>query len=68
MAQKDSAPKPAEKVEVTKYDVAKLRECCFSVLGVTSSTFDGAFYGLEGQYSLDEAKDIIAKFLNKEVK
>ncbi len=62
-------PKAEPVEEVIKYDVAVLRQYCFDVFGVTSSTFDGAFYGEDTsvQYSIDEAKSIITKWLNKEV-
>ncbi len=75
MAKKmETTPKAPEKnqekaEEVVKYEIAVLREYCFQVLGVTTSTFDGAFYGAEDkQYSLEEEKEIINKWLNKEVK
>ena len=63
---KQNDNKPAE--EVTKYEIAALRANCLQVLGVTSSTFDGAFCEAEDKaYSLDEAKTIIKNWLNKEV-
>lgn len=56
--------------EAIKYDVAALRQGSFEVFGVTTSTFDGAFYDVDTskQYSIDEARSIITKWLNKEVK
>ena len=44
-----------------KYRVSKLRENSYALFGVTSSTFDGAFYGkdAEKEYSVEEAKAII---------
>jgi hypothetical protein len=59
-----------EKAEETpKYEVAVLREYCYEVLGVTTSTFDGAFFDAEDRtYSLEEAKEILNTWLNKEVK
>lgn len=61
-----SAPveKAAEK-PVQKYRVSKLRENSYALFGVTSSTFDGAFYGkdAEKEYSVEEAKAIINGWL-----
>lgn len=73
MSQKNkTTPKtePEKEVEdVVKYGVAALRRGCFEVFGVTTSTFDGAFSGVDTskQYSIDEAKSIIKEWLNKEV-
>ena len=41
------------------YDLAVLRENSAKLLGVTSSTFDGAMSGRNGQITLSEAKGII---------
>lgn len=51
-----------------KFTVEKLRENCLTLFGVTTSTFDGATNGLDGAYTVDEMKDKIAKWQNKEVK
>ncbi|MDE5564984.1 MAG: hypothetical protein K2I93_07490 [Oscillospiraceae bacterium] len=49
-----SAEKPDK-----KYDLAVLRKSCVNLLGVTTSTFDGAMSGQKGPLSVDEAKNII---------
>ena len=49
---------PAEKSE-KKYDLAVLRKNCVNLLGVTTSTFDGAMSGQTGPLSVDAAKNII---------
>lgn len=70
MAQKVKTATEAETATVTapKFPVARLREKCYALLGVTTSTFDGATYGLDGEYTVEEMKDKIAKWQNKEVK
>lgn len=56
----------AEKT-VVKFTVEKLRKDCSKLFGVSTSTYDGATYGLDGEYSVKEMKDIINKWLKKEV-
>ena len=46
-----------------------LRENCFLMFGVTTSTFDDATTGIEQrEYTRSEVKKIINNWLNKEVK
>lgn len=70
MAQKANTANVAETATVNspKFTVERLREKCFTLFGVTTSTFDGATYGLNGEYTVEEMKDKIAKWQNKEVK
>lgn len=70
MAQKEKTAVVAETAAATepKFPVSRLREKCFVLFGVTTSTFDGATYGLDGEYTVEEMKDKIAKWQNKEVK
>ena len=70
MAQKVKTATEAETAPVTapKFPVANLRKKCYALFGVTTSTFDGATYGLNGEYTVEEMKDKIAKWQNKEVK
>ena len=52
-----------------KFLVEKLRENSISLFGVTSSTFDGAFYGCkETEMSIKDAKARINDWLGKEAK
>ncbi len=53
---------------VRKFTVAKLRENCRELFGITTSTFDGATYGLTGKYTVDEMKARIKAWEKKEVK
>lgn len=46
---------PTEKA----YDLAVLRENSVKLLGVTSSTFDGAMSGQKGQITISAARGII---------
>lgn len=47
-----------------KFKVEKLRAKCQQLFGVTSSTFDGAFYGnTETEMTIKEAEDRIKKWL-----
>lgn len=68
MAQKEK-PALAETAATTepKFSVARLREKCYALFGVTTSTFDGATYDLDGEYTVDEMKEKIVKWQNKEV-
>ena len=50
-----------------KFPVARLREKCYDLFGVTTSTFDGATYGLSGEYTVEEMKDKIRIWQKKEV-
>lgn len=74
MSQRNKTAPASEDVKVveeaTKYDVAALRRNCVTVLGITTSTFDGAFYEADKnrQYTIDEAKGIIKEWFKKEVK
>ncbi len=70
MAEKESTVKPEKKPADTKakYDITSLREYSLKVLHVTTSTFDGAFFGKGGMYSIDEAEAILNDWLDKEVK
>lgn len=65
MATKGSEKPAAElKQEETKYQISKLREKCMQLFGITTSTFDGAFYGIaEQKMSITEAKSRINKWL-----
>ena len=60
----DEAHDPAER----KISLKKLREACVTLFNISSSTFDGAAYGLEGEYTVEEMRQIINDWLKKEVK
>lgn len=51
------------------FPVSTLRDNCVKLFGCTTSTFDGAFFGCDDkEYSIEEAKRIIKKWLGKELK
>ncbi len=64
--QEQEAPKTLS--QAAKYDIPTLRKGCMKVLGVTSSTFEGAFYGHDGEYTVEEAKAIIENWMKGEIK
>lgn len=68
MAQKTNKSSDADNALAPKFSVIRLREKCLKLFGVTQSTFDGATYGLNGEYTVEEMKTIIAKWQDKEVK
>lgn len=49
-----------------KFTIEKLRENCYAVFGITKSTFDGATFGLDGEYTVEGMKTAIEKWQNKE--
>ena len=60
--------KKAENSKAPKFTVEQLRENAFKLFGITQSTFVGATYNLDGEYTVQEMKDHINKWLTKEVK
>lgn len=56
---------PAVKEPV--FSLERLRRDCFKLFGVTSSTFDGATYGLKGEFAIKELHDKIQAWQNKQV-
>lgn len=66
-AEKNSASTTPKKEQ--RFPVSTLRDNCVKLFGCTSSTFDGAFFGCaDKEYSIEEAKGIIKKWLGKEMK
>lgn len=51
-----------------KFPVEKLGENCQKLFGISRSTFDGAVSGLKGEYTVQEIKEIISKWMKKEAK
>lgn len=52
-----------------RFPVSTLRDNCVKLFDCTTSTFDGAFFGCANkEYSIEEAKGIIKKWLGKEMK
>lgn len=64
-AQEEKAERAADKA-APKYKVEKLRAKCMQLFGVTSSTFDGAFYGnTETEMTIKAAEARINKWLGR---
>lgn len=53
---------PAKAGGGKKFPVAKLRENCRQLFGVSASTFDGATYGMAGLYSVEEMRTHIKEW------
>lgn len=51
-----------------KFPIEKLRQNCLALFGVSSSTFDGATHGLNGEYTVDEMKKTIEKWQKTSIK
>ena len=47
-----------------KFTIGQLRRHCLELFNVTSSTFDGAFYGHEGEFTKAEAQEVITAWLS----
>ena len=53
----------------TKFPLATLKQDCIKLYGITSSTFAGATMSLpDGEYTIEEVRIVINKWLKKEVK
>lgn len=60
-------PATVEKAEAKpKFSIEKLRQNCYAVFGISKSTFDGATYGLNGEYTVSEIRNAIEKWQKKE--
>lgn len=68
MGKKEQAETVATVETKPKYSIEELRSNCVALFGVTSSTFDGATYGLNGDYTVDEMKQVIEKWQKKSIK
>jgi|GEM_PF-985177 len=42
--------------KVPKFTIQRLRKDCYNIFGVTTSTFDGAVFGLDGEYTVEEMR------------
>lgn len=58
---------PADRAAGQKFKIDKLRENSMKLFGVTTSTFDGAFYGdKRSEMTIEEARAMLDKWLGKE--
>lgn len=64
--------KPVEKTPkkktAPKFSIERLGEDCQQLFGVGITTYAGATYGLRGEYTVEEMKQIIDAWKGKEVK
>ena len=66
---KNEKAQTVEAVEsAPKFPIEKLRQNCLALFGVTTSTFDGATLGYDGEYSVEEIKKAIDKWQNTKIK
>lgn len=56
-----------EKESAPKFPIQKLRDNCLNLFGITTSTFDGAVYGLTGSFSVQEMSDKIKQWQSRPV-
>lgn len=68
MSNKSKATTAKTVVSAPKFSIATLRKNCVKIFGVSSSTFDGATHGIDGEYTVKEMKSVIDKWHKKEVK
>ena len=50
-----------------KFTIERLRANCLTLFGVTTSTFDGATYGLSGEFTVEEIEKTIEKWKKKTI-
>jgi len=62
---KNNKNAPAAESKPPKFPLARLRQDCLEIFGVTTSTFDGAMFGKSGDFTVDEAKKIITDWQKK---
>ncbi len=70
---KSEGVKPVAEIQKTKkasqkFTLDKLRENSDNLFGISKSTFDGAVYGLKGEFTVSETKNIITNWKKKEAK
>lgn len=61
-----STKKKAENKEQV-FSLSVLRKGAAELFGISTSTFDGATVGLEGDYSISEIKNHISEFLKSKI-
>ena len=68
MLKQKEIPTEQQAVEEQSYSLEQLRANCLTLFGVTQSTFDGATYGLAGNFSIEKMKSHIKLWQKKEAK
>ena len=51
-----------------KFSIERLGENCLELFGIGTAAYAGATHGLEGEYTVEEMRQIINSWKNKEVK
>ena len=46
------------------FSLESLRADCLTIFGITQSTFDGAMYGLKGEFTISTTKELIEAWQN----
>ncbi|MBQ8331138.1 MAG: hypothetical protein IJX94_01395 [Clostridia bacterium] len=59
--------KTVEPTGAPVFGIEKLRANCVTLFGVTTSTFDGATHGLEGEFTVEAMKQTIEEWKNKKI-
>lgn len=54
--------------KIVKFPIPVFRKNCITLFGVTTSTFDGATFGKDGEYTVEEMSSIIKSWGESEVK
>lgn len=68
---KPESVKPAAEIKKPihrKFTLDKLRENSQELFGISPTVFDGAAYGLSGEFTVLEMKKIISEWLKREAK
>lgn len=65
----ETPPAPqAPAVKEPVFSLERLRRDCFKLLGVSTSTFDGATFGRKGEFTVKEIREIINAWQNTRVR
>jgi len=60
-------PAPPPESEAPKFSIERLRQDCAELFKISVSTYDGATYGKQGDYTVEEMRGVIDKWLNSPV-
>jgi hypothetical protein len=63
------APSKSEPTASSKptFTLDRLRKDCHKLFGITESTYDGATFGLSGEYTVEALRNVIEKWQNTQV-
>lgn len=64
----EAETKAEQPAQVTpKFTIERLRKECYRIFGVTTSTFDGATYGLKDKFTVEEMQKHLDEWRKKRV-